>query len=84
VFDHLAPYLARDGVLFGATILGIGVEQSLSARALMRVYNAKGIFSNAGDCLEELAEGLRHRFEEHEIQVHGCVALFEARRRRTS
>jgi SAM-dependent methyltransferase len=78
VFSVLGAHLARGGVLFGATILAAGVERSLPARALMRAYNRKGIFGNAGDSLEQLEAALAARFEQHEVRVHGCVALFSA------
>jgi SAM-dependent methyltransferase len=79
VFAILGRHLAPDGVLFGATILGAGISRSLPARALLRGYNARGIFSNAEDSLELLEAGLSGCYEHHEVQVHGCVALFSAR-----
>lgn len=79
VFDHLGRYLAADGVLFGATILGRGVTHSRLARALIRLYNARGIFGNAADSLTDLEAALTSRFERHEVRIQGSVALFEAR-----
>lgn len=79
VFDHLGRYLAADGVLFGATILGQGVPHSALARALLQLYNARGIFGNAADSLADLEEALSSRFEQHEVRVQGSVAIFEAR-----
>jgi SAM-dependent methyltransferase len=79
VFDHLGRLLAPDGALFGATILGLGVPNTRLARRLMRLYNARGIFSNANDSLSSLEHALGSRFEQTHIQVHGSVALFEAK-----
>ena len=79
VFSVLGAHLAPDGVLFGATILGAGVSHSAAARALIGLYNRKGIFGNAGDSLEQLEAALAARFERHEVRVQGCVALFSAR-----
>ncbi|MGT2479982.1 hypothetical protein ACU4GR_16535 [Methylobacterium oryzae CBMB20] len=71
--------LADDGVVFGATILSGGVQTTGAARALMRVYNRKGVFSNAADTLPDLRAALDQRFRSVEITVVGCVALFVAR-----
>jgi ubiquinone/menaquinone biosynthesis C-methylase UbiE len=82
-FDHLGRYLAPDGVLFGATILGKGVPHTRLARRLMRLYNSRGIFGNANDSLSSLEQALSSRFEQTHVQVHGSVALFEAKRWRS-
>ena len=78
-FDTVRPCLADGGVVFGATILSGGVPTTGAARALMRVYNRKGVFSNAADTLPDLRAALERRFRSVEITVVGCVALFVAR-----
>ena len=82
VFAAVAPALAPDGVLFGATILGKGVSHNWFGARLMGLYNKKGIFGNRGDTEEGLKEALWEAFEEWEVTVVGVVALFEARRPR--
>ncbi|MBI3898245.1 MAG: class I SAM-dependent methyltransferase [Gammaproteobacteria bacterium] len=77
-FAHLKPLLADGGVIFGSTILGEGVKRHRLANKLMRVYNAKGIFGNAGDRLEDLEAALKQHFGNWSIRVEGCVALFSA------
>ena len=79
VFDHLKPLLAQGGVVFGATLLHDGVDRNWAARRLMALYNAKGIFGNAGDDLATLKLALADRFSDSEIRVIGCAALFTAR-----
>lgn len=79
IFDNLASWLAPGGVIFGATLLSIGVERSGSARRLMRLYNRRGVFSNEGDSLEALRTALERRFRQVEVSVVGCAALFVAR-----
>jgi hypothetical protein len=76
--DHLKPLMAEGAVLFGATILGRGVAANGAARALLDLYNAKGVFKNRADDIEALSEGLRQRFGSVEIEREGCVALFRA------
>ncbi|KLK92476.1 methyltransferase type 12 [Microvirga vignae] len=78
-FDHLKPFLAPGGVVFGSTLLAEGVERSGTARALMRFYNAKGIFSNQQDSIEGLRRELAARFEQVRVEIVGCAALFAAR-----
>jgi SAM-dependent methyltransferase len=79
VFDHLKPFLAPGGVVFGSTLLAEGVERSRMARALMRFYNAKEIFSNQQDSVRDLHRELAARFEQVRVEVVGCAALFSAR-----
>ena len=73
------PFLEPGGVLFGSTILGRGVAHTSLGRRLMRIYNRKGIFSNAEDDERGLERGLASAFEDVEIEVVGAVALFAAR-----
>jgi len=76
VFEHLMPYLKPGGVIFGSTILGKGVARNPAAVALMKQYNATGIFSNQEDDREGLEAALATLFHRYEIEVKGCVALF--------
>jgi SAM-dependent methyltransferase len=84
VFDNLAPLLAPDGVMFGATLLSSGVERSAAARALMHVYNGKGVFSNAADSVEALQAALDRRFDFVQLDIIGCAALFVGKHIRSS
>jgi hypothetical protein len=80
VFEHVKPLLKDGGVIFGSTILGEGVRHNPLARQLMKTYNAKGIFSNLSDRQSDLEARLKAHFDEHTIQIAGCVALFSARK----
>lgn len=80
VFDHVAEFLAPGGVLFGSTILSGGIRCGATAKALMRYYNRKGIFSNTEDTLKGLVDALKQRFREGDVETVGCVALFWARK----
>jgi len=59
-------------------MLGRGVAPNRAARALLDLYNAKGVFNNREDDLASLSDGLRQRFGQVEIEAAGCVALFRA------
>jgi hypothetical protein len=79
VLDHLKPCMERGATVFGATILGDGIQPNGTARALLNVYNAKGVFNNTEDNLAALTDGLKQRFEHVNVAQHGLVALFSAR-----
>lgn len=76
--SHAARVVRPGGRVFGATVLGTGVPRSRPARALMSLYNARGIFHNADDSPDALRAELSTRFLTHRVTLHGCVALFEA------
>jgi len=80
VFEHVKPLLRDGGVVFGATILGRDAPHNFLARKLMKIYNAKGIFSNLQDCKQDLEAGLKAHFREYTLRMEGCVALFSARK----
>lgn len=74
--------LTNNGVLYGATILGDEVKHNAFGKKLMRIYNNKGIFSNANDSEKHLKKILSEHFESTEITIIGTVALFSASGRR--
>lgn len=78
-FDHIKAVLNPDGKLFGATLLGKGINRNWLARNLMDTYNKKKIFTNVHDDSESLQSELSKRFSDVLIEVRGCVALFVAK-----
>jgi hypothetical protein len=79
VFGNVAPHLAPDGVVFGSTILTVGVKLPPHAKGLAGAYNRKGIFHNTGDSVDGLTEALERSFATHTVDVCGTVALFTGR-----
>jgi SAM-dependent methyltransferase len=79
VFDHAAAYLKPGGCVFGATLLAGGVPHGAAAKRMMAFFNRRRIFSNLNDTLDGLTRELEARFDQVEIDVMGCVALFRAR-----
>ncbi|HJB11772.1 MAG TPA: class I SAM-dependent methyltransferase [Candidatus Brachybacterium merdavium] len=79
-FRHLADRLSDEGVLFGATILGRGVDHNLVGQGLMALYNTIGVFQNRDDDARGLEAALRLSFQDVTVRVVGTVALFTARR----
>jgi hypothetical protein len=80
VFGNLRPLLEDGGVLFGSTIVNRGANHNLLARKLMRVYNARGIFSNLHDSQQDLETGLQAHFSQYAVRIEGSVAFFSARK----
>jgi len=78
VFSHLRPLLAPRARVFGATIVQGSTPRSRAAQALMDAYNRSGVFSNAGDTVEELKSILRQHYADVTVELRGTVALFEA------
>ncbi len=80
VIRNLRPLLRDGGVLFGATVLGRGVDGvGPLYRATNRAYNRKAIFSNLEDDAAGLDAILAGSFAAHAVTVAGAMALFTAR-----
>ncbi len=79
VFEHAHAALAPGGVMFGASILGEGVEHSRVCRLALTTCNRRGFMSNLTDSLGDLDATLARVFASHEIQVQGAIALFTGR-----
>jgi hypothetical protein len=81
VFRNLTPFLRDDGVLFGVTVLGEGVDDiGALYRYVNRVYNRKAIFSNLKDNAADLERILRRHFSDVSVRVVGSLAFFTGRR----
>ena len=77
LFNNLRNNLAPEGVIYGATILGKEIKHNLPGKALMALFNAKGIFDNREDGEEELKERLKACFEKVDTKVVGRVLMFK-------
>ncbi|RJL35880.1 class I SAM-dependent methyltransferase [Bailinhaonella thermotolerans] len=78
VFDHVLPYVAPGGRVFGSTVLADGVEHGRHAARALAHLNAEGVLSNAGDSFAGLEAELARRFPDHRLTARGSVGLFEA------
>ena len=83
IFSNLKRNMTSEGVLFGATVLGGGIQHNLFGALLMKFYNWKGIFDNFGDDQKVFRDALERNFEEVEASVVGAVLIFRAKRPRT-
>jgi hypothetical protein len=77
-FANLAKFLRPEGILFGSTLLAKDVQQNLPAKALMKIYQHKGIFGNQYDDLSRLEAALQQNFSRYQIQQIGSAAIFSA------
>lgn len=82
LFDNLKDFANIECVWFGTSILSTPVNHNLFGKLLLKIYNHKGIFSNINDSYEDLKSELESRFENVEIQIVGCVALFKVSKRK--
>ncbi|MFA5952708.1 MAG: class I SAM-dependent methyltransferase [Hyphomicrobium sp.] len=80
LFGHVAEVTAPGGSVFGATIVRGGAPRSFAAQALMDLYCSRGIFSNEDDHAADLESALKARFSDVRVEMHGAVAVFEAKR----
>ncbi|MBP2320053.1 SAM-dependent methyltransferase [Kibdelosporangium banguiense] len=78
VLKNAAAVVRPGGIVFGSTILSAGVAVAPQARLLMKYLNARGIFHNDRDTLDDLREVLAG-LGRYQLVVRGSVALFRAR-----
>ena len=81
---NVAAVLAPDGVLFGASVLGISGPHTWLARRALDAFNRRGAFDNLNDTEEGLREILGASFERVELETVGSIAIFAAMGPRTS
>lgn len=81
---NLASLLADDGILFGATVLGVSNRHNALGQAVLKVCNRTGAFGNLNDSKEGLQELLDRYFETVEIKLERTVAIFTASRPRSA
>jgi SAM-dependent methyltransferase len=78
---NVAAVLAPDGVLFGATVLGLSGPHTRLSLAVLRAFNRRDAFDNLRDSEAWLRTILDREFDQVGIETVGSVALFEATRR---
>ena len=68
---NLKRYLSKEGVLYGATILGDDAAHNAIGRMLLRLYNDKGVFHNMADTLDDL---LRRSWSSESSSISGTFS----------
>ena len=79
-FQNVMPLLNPGGVVFGTTFLFEGVKRNPLATYTFWLANRCGFMTNKQDSLDGLGQNLKRYFSESHVQLHGCGALFWARR----
>ena len=77
IFGHLKERLNDGGCVYGATILGAGVEHNFFGRAILMLGNSKGFFTNMNDSEAGFENALKVYFEEVELELQGTVLIFK-------
>jgi len=80
LFGNAAEVMAPGGSVFGATIVQDCAPRSFAAQVRMDLYCSRGIFSNKDDHAADLESALKARFSDVRVEMHGVVAVFEAKR----
>ena len=80
---NVAAVLTPEGVLFGASILGLSGPHTRLSRNLLKANNRRGTFDNLDDTEEGLGEILEASFELVEMATVGSMAIFAATGPRT-
>jgi SAM-dependent methyltransferase len=75
---NVARVLAPDGILFGATVLGMRGPQTRLSRAVLRVFNAQRGFDNLDDTEDSVRTMLEAEFDDVQIELIGSLAVFAA------
>ena len=75
---NVASVLKPDGVLFGASVLGIPGPHTRLARGVLKVFNKQGGFDNLADTEDALRTMLGSAFEHVELETVGSIAVFAA------
>ena len=79
---NVASVLARDGVLFGASVLGESGPHTWVGRRVLHSFNRRGAFDNLADTADSIRSILDASFEEVELGSVGSIAIFTASRPR--
>ncbi len=75
---NVAAVLAPNGVLFGASVLGMNGPQTRLSRTVLRAFNRRGAFDNLDDSEDGLRDMLEASFEKVELETVGAIAIFAA------
>lgn len=76
--SNLARLTAKDGTLFGATVIGRSADHNRLGRIVMWLCNRTGTFGNTDDTDEELRRILEQHFSTVVLRRENRVALFVA------
>jgi SAM-dependent methyltransferase len=76
--ENIARVVAPDGVLFGASVLGMSAKHTRVGKAFLRAFNRRGAFDNLDDTEAGLRDILERSFRNVKIEIIGGVAVFVA------
>lgn len=78
VLRNLGALLEDGGVLFGTSVLNVGVEHNWIGRRFLDRFNERGVLDNLQDSRSDLEGVLNACFARSDVKVVGRTALFAA------
>lgn len=78
VFDFLAPILSDGATVFGYTLIGDGIRQSLLSRVLHNCLRWLKIINGDNHRMADLSAELLQRFVDCKVELIGSFAFFSA------
>jgi len=78
VLRHLRELLVDGGVLFGSTVLNVGVDHNWLGRRFLDRFNERGVLDNLQDSRSDLEGVLNANFARSDVKLVGRTALFAA------
>lgn len=79
VFASLQPIMRRSSRVFGYTILNKGVKKTRLSRSVFYLCQKLKVINGINDCASDLNSQLKKHFQQHDLKVIGCVAIFSAK-----
>lgn len=76
VIKNLKPFLSKEGVFFGVTVLGQNIDAGILYKITNSIYNKTSVFCNLNDNPEDLELILDRNFNKYSMEIVGSVALF--------
>lgn len=76
VIKNLKPFLSKEGVFFGVTVLGQNIDAGILYKITNSIYNKTSVFCNLNDNPEDLELILDRNFNKYYMEIVGSVALF--------
>jgi SAM-dependent methyltransferase len=80
--QNIKKCLTTSGIIFGSTFLSKGTRYNKFTEMMFRLSNRTGFMSNKNDDLESLSGLLKRHFEDYNIRIIGCEAVFWVKNKR--
>ena len=79
VFDSIKPLMHAHTTVFGYTILNQGIQKTALSKSVYFILQKLKVINGLHDSASQLKHELKQRFNDVDVNVIGCVAVFVAR-----